>query len=381
MDEKQPLMSPTADDENDSIKAPSEAPPPYIAAARSHGIPLRQSAPIRKGPVAAPSASSVAPIPLPPGPPQPLELPIVQYMRTHRVILASASPRRRAMLAQLGLSNIEVRPSKKPEDLPKTELGPFGYVAATARQKALDVYQEAIAELAEAEESREKAAAGIVEEPESEESEEEGDAEAASEDTANENQATAAKTRKNSSKKGRRPVTTRQPHPGGDPDLVIAADTVIVTRDGQILEKPSSAAAHARMLRHLRDTRAHKVLTAVCCVAPRADAQHPGYEMRTHVEETRVLFAREADGLPDDVIDTYVRTREGADKAGGYAIQGVGGMLLVERVEGAVDNVVGLPVRRCLALCEKVVFKQGTAGDGDDSEEVTDEEEDGDGAF
>ncbi|KAK7751159.1 hypothetical protein SLS62_006842 [Diatrype stigma] len=380
MDEKQPLMSPAAaDDDNDSIKAPSEAPPPYITAARSHGIPLRQSAPIRKGPMHAPSAS-VPSIPLPLGPPQPLELPIVQYMRTHRVILASASPRRRAMFAQLGLSNIEVRPSKKPEDLPKTELGPFGYVTATARQKALDVYQEAIAELAEAEESREKAEAGIAE-SESEESGEEDEEEAAEDatETTNLHKKTKTPSRKNK-KGGEPPPAARQPHPGGDPDLVIAADTVIVTRDGQILEKPSSAAAHGRMLRHLRDTRAHKVLTAVCCVAPRADAQHPGYEMRTHVEETRVLFARESDGLPDDVIDAYVRTREGADKAGGYAIQGVGGMLLVERVEGAVDNVVGLPVRRCLALCEKVVFKQGTA-DGEDSEEETDEEEDGEGGF
>ena len=106
-------------------------------------------------------------------------------------------------------------------------------------------------------------------------------------------------------------------------------------------------------------------------MAPRADAQHPGYELRTHVEETRVYFARAADGLPDDVVDAYVRSREGADKAGGYAIQGLGGMVLVERVEGPVDNVVGLPVRRCLQLCEKVVFKQGH-----DSDEESDDDDD-----
>lgn len=144
-----------------------------------------------------------------------------------------------------------------------------------------------------------------------------------------------------------------------DPALVIAADTVIATRAGQILEKPRSEADHVRMLKHLRDTVQHRVLTGVCVLAPKADASHPGYELRSHVEDTKVVFAGEADGLPDDVIESYVRTREGADKAGGYALQGIGGMVLVERVEGSVDNVIGLPVRKCLQLCERVVFRQG----------------------
>lgn len=144
-----------------------------------------------------------------------------------------------------------------------------------------------------------------------------------------------------------------------DPELVIAADTVIVSADGRILEKPRNEAEHVQMLRHLRDTRVHKVLTAVVCLAPKADASHPGYEIAAHTEETKVYFAQETDGLPDDVIDTYVRTREGADKAGGYAVQGVGGLVLVEKVDGCVDNVVGLPVRKTLALAEKVIFQQG----------------------
>lgn len=154
-----------------------------------------------------------------------------------------------------------------------------------------------------------------------------------------------------------------------EPALVIAADTVIATRAGQVLEKPRSEADHARMLRHLRDTREHRVLTGVCVLAPKADASHPGYEMAAHVEHTKVVFARADDGLPDDVIESYVRTREGADKAGGYAIQGVGGMLLIERVEGGVDNVIGLPVRKCLQLCEKVVFRQGVEEEAEDDDE------------
>lgn len=104
----------------------------------------------------------------------------------------------------------------------------------------------------------------------------------------------------------------------------------------------------------------------MCAIAPREDAQYPGYVMETHTEETKVYFARESDGLPDDVIEAYVSTGEGVDKAGGYAVQGIGGMLLVEKVEGSVDNVVGLPVRQCLALAEKVIFRQDGESEGED---------------
>ncbi|KAK4239895.1 hypothetical protein C8A03DRAFT_42520 [Achaetomium macrosporum] len=278
---------------------PSDPPPDYITAARAHGIHLRQSAPIKKGPY-------------------PLELPILTYLRSKRVILASASPRRKALLTQLGLSDFEVWPSSDPEDLDKKQHTPEEYVAATAQRKCLAVYQAVL------------------------DKQQEQSKDASSNDP--------------------------NPRQHEDPAVVIAADTVIATRSGQILEKPRSEADHIRMLKHLRDTVQHRVLTGVCVLAPKADASHPGYEMASHVEATNVYFAGAEDGLPDDVIESYVRTREGVDKAGGYALQGVGGMVLIEKVEGSVDNVIGLPVRKCLQLCEKVVFRQGSYEEGEESE-------------
>lgn len=142
-----------------------------------------------------------------------------------------------------------------------------------------------------------------------------------------------------------------------------------MTRDGRILEKPRNEADHIRMLKYMRDTRVHSVLTAVVVLAPREDARQPGYVIETHTEETKVYFHSEEDGLPDDVIQAYVKTREGVDKAGGYAVQGIGGMLLVEKIEGSVDNVVGLPVMKCLSLTETAVFRQSQEDDFDEEQE------------
>ncbi|KAF4980155.1 hypothetical protein FZEAL_3774 [Fusarium zealandicum] len=267
---------------------PSDPPPDYDKSNDGKGAP-RPNVPLRKGPL-------------------PLDLPILKHLNSKRVILASASPRRKALLQQFGLTNLEIIPSTKAEDLDKAAFGPFEYVAGTARQKCMHVYSSAL----------ETHLASIP-----------------------------------------------------DPDLVIAADTIIVTRDNRILEKPRSEAEHVRMLKHLRDTRMHKVLTSITVLAPRDDARHPGYETDTHTEETKVYFLSESEGLQDDVIESYVKTREGADKAGGYAIQGIGGMLLVEKIEGSIDNVVGLPVRKCLAMAEKVIFRQEEEdfeGEGEDDD-------------
>lgn len=124
---------------------------------------------------------------------------------------------------------------------------------------------------------------------------------------------------------------------------------------GQILEKPRSEKEHMGMLRMLRDGNNgwHKVYTAVVCMAPLDSAVDPGYAIETHVEETAVKF----DGtVTDELLMSYVKTREGADKAGGYGIQGLGS-ILVEKIDGTFDNVVGLPLRSTLQVIEKVVVE------------------------
>ena len=137
----------------------------------------------------------------------------------------------------------------------------------------------------------------------------------------------------------------------GELALVIAADTIVVSSVGRILEKPRSEGDHIMMLKGLRDSGSHKVFTAVAVMAPLKSARDPGYALETVVEETTVRFDKK---LTDDLIMAYVKTREGVDKAGGYGIQGVGA-LLVDRIEGSFDNVVGLPLRATLDLIEKVL--------------------------
>ena len=119
------------------------------------------------------------------------------------------------------------------------------------------------------------------------------------------------------------------------------------------------------MLKELRDTGRHSVITAVACMAPLESARDPGYALRTTLEETVVAFDKE---LTDDVLLAYVKTREGADKAGGYGIQGMGA-LLVERIEGGFENVVGLPLRKTLKLMEKVIAEAEGDDEDDDEEE------------
>jgi septum formation protein len=118
--------------------------------------------------------------------------------------------------------------------------------------------------------------------------------------------------------------------------LVVAADTVVVTevfsRGAEILGKPLDEADSLRMLRLLQG-RSHEVLTGVSVLY--------GERKLSALERTVVTFRP----LGDADMAAYAATGEGADKAGAYAIQGKGS-LMVSSIEGDYFNVVGLPLCR-----------------------------------
>jgi septum formation protein len=76
----------------------------------------------------------------------------------------------------------------------------------------------------------------------------------------------------------------------GEPALILAADTVVVSHAGAILEKPRSEKEHLAMLKTLRDSAVHRVYTAVVGMAPLESAVSPGYALESSVEETEVWF-------------------------------------------------------------------------------------------
>lgn len=253
-DTKSPLIS---------TAAATDSPPQYDAAAHTGAPP----------PVVAAAPRPFRPLP-------PLDLPVLNTLRNQRTILASSSPRRRQLLGQIGLTNLEILPSNHPEDLPKSAYTTaWEYCVATASAKALSTYQAALNDAVK-----------------------------------------------------------------GDPGLVIAADTIVVGNSGEIMEKPRSERQHIEMLKALRDGGRvgqggtdhamveaaarqvesmglgtgmrgegnvksvsatgptgrsskserggwHKVYTAVSVCAPLASARDPGYVLETIVEDTSVKFA------------------------------------------------------------------------------------------
>jgi septum formation protein len=164
-------------------------------------------------------------------------------------------------------------------------------------------------------------------------------------------------------------VEERDPSPGEDParyalslarekaaaasrsfpgDWVLAADTVVAV-EGQILNKPEDEADAVRMLRLLSDRR-HEVTSAV--VIQRDGTRHDGWVTSPVV----MPF------IPEDEMRRYVATGEPMDKAGGYAVQGIGGRY-VQRVEGCFNAVVGLPLCLVEDLLEAAGLEPGKPGD------------------
>ena len=134
-------------------------------------------------------------------------------------------------------------------------------------------------------------------------------------------------------------VAARRLENVGHDDLVIAADTT-VDLDGRILGKPADPDEARAMLRDL-SSRTHRVHTGVTVAV--------GDRMATDAATTLVTFTPVTAG----VMEWYIRTGEPFDKAGGYGLQGAGGVF-VSSVQGSVSNVVGLPLATVVALARSI---------------------------
>jgi septum formation protein len=135
-------------------------------------------------------------------------------------------------------------------------------------------------------------------------------------------------------------IAQRYPHA-----VSLGADTIVVL-DGEILGKPRDENHALDMLSWLVG-RSHEVITSCCIVWS---------EKQITVEFSASSFVWLAEQDPD-VLRAYVATGEPLDKAGSYAVQGIGAFM-VERIEGSYSNVVGLPVDKVIKyLAELKVLK------------------------
>ena len=209
----------------------------------------------------------------------------MQKEQNVRLVLASASPRRRELLSQIGLE-FTVMPSTKEENAKTTEAGAL--VQELSRQKAVDIWEQL--------------SGGQGQNPDA-------DQEQISEET-------------------------QEPNLNGkrQPELlVIGADTEVCC-EGKILGKPHSREAAAEMLTALQG-RSHEVYTGVTLYSQS--------ETVTFFECTQVEFYP----MTEVEISEYIDSKEPMDKAGAYGIQGLGARF-VKGIRGDYNNVVGLPVGR-----------------------------------
>ncbi|XP_043548284.1 probable bifunctional dTTP/UTP pyrophosphatase/methyltransferase protein isoform X2 [Chiloscyllium plagiosum] len=207
--------------------------------------------------------------------------PVISKLNGKCVVLASASPRRREILNNVGL-RFEVVPSWFNETLDKSSFEmPYNYAIETAKEKALEVAKR-----------------------------------------------------------------MHLKH-FRTPDIVIGADT-IVSIDGDILEKPVDK-QHAHAMLSRLSNKEHSVFTGVAVVLCSCKIDN---QLETKItvfhEETKVKFS----DLSEELLWEYIHSGEPMDKAGGYGIQALGGML-VEYVCGDFLNVVGFPLNHfCKTLGE-----------------------------
>ncbi|CAB4775397.1 unannotated protein [freshwater metagenome] len=134
--------------------------------------------------------------------------------------------------------------------------------------------------------------------------------------------------------------------------IVIAADTTVEI-DEEVLGKPDDNHQAVAMLRSLSG-REHRVHTGLAVAVAGPGCR--GVEWQGHVEvvTSRVWFRT----LTETQIADYVATGEPSDKAGAYAIQG-GGALFVDRFDGSLDAIIGLPIERLQEICAGLGHRLG----------------------
>lgn len=126
--------------------------------------------------------------------------------------------------------------------------------------------------------------------------------------------------------------------------LIIGVDTVVSFQHHQI-NKPKDEEDAKRILRLLSNT-THQVISAICIIDTDNGKNISGLEV------TNVTMDR----LDEKDIAAYIASGEGEDKAGAYAIQGLGA-LYVKKIEGDYFNVVGLPIFLLRKLLKKFSYK------------------------
>ncbi len=125
----------------------------------------------------------------------------------------------------------------------------------------------------------------------------------------------------------------------GQRAVVLGADTIVISPAGDVLEKPADCQQCVEMLQALSG-QTHRVATAISVV--------DGQKQATQVSQTSVTF-RELSTC--ECVD-YWHTGEPQDKAGGYAIQGLGA-IFVESIQGSYSGVVGLPIETLWPLLKE----------------------------
>jgi septum formation protein len=126
--------------------------------------------------------------------------------------------------------------------------------------------------------------------------------------------------------------------------IIIGADT-IADFDGKIIGKPKDP-KHAEQIIRLLFSRPHKVITAVALVRPRDNLQLID-------SDTTVVYPRK---MSEQQIAKHIKSGSWRGKAGAYAIQETGDQF-VERIEGSLTNVMGLPVELLKEMLEKALHR------------------------